>query len=135
MGEVMERRPKGFLAQLGAADLAAGIARGEHTSEDVVHALLARIDEVEPKVQAWAFLDPAFALKQAREADRYRQSGRPIGPLHGVPVGVKDIVDVRGMPAENGTVLDAGRRPRQDAALIALLRQAGAIVLGKTVTT
>jgi Asp-tRNA(Asn)/Glu-tRNA(Gln) amidotransferase A subunit family amidase len=135
MGEVMERRPKGFLAQLGAADLAPAIARGEHTSEDVVHALLARIEEVEPTVQAWAFLDPAFALKQAREADRYRQSGRPIGPLHGVPVGIKDIVDVRGMPAENGTVLDAGRRPRQDAALVALLRQAGAIVLGKTVTT
>jgi Asp-tRNA(Asn)/Glu-tRNA(Gln) amidotransferase A subunit family amidase len=133
---VMERRrTKGFLAQLGAADLADGIARGEYTSEEVVLALLARIEEVEPKVQAWAFLDPEFALKQAREADRYRQSGRPIGPLHGVPIGLKDIVDVRGMPCENGTVLDAGRRPRQDAALVALLRQSGAIVLGKTVTT
>lgn len=135
MRTMAAKRTKGLLAQLGAAELAAGIARGEFTSEQVVEALLARIEEVEPKVQAWAHLDPEFARRQARDADRYRQSGRPVGPLHGVPVGLKDIIDTRGMPTENGTVLDAGRRPPRDAAVVARLKAAGAIVLGKSVTT
>jgi len=129
------RPPRPFLAQLGAGELAAGIARGEYTSSDVVEALLERIAEVEPKVQAWAHLDPERARQEAQDADRHRQSGRPIGPLHGVPVALKDIIDTRGRPTENGTVIDAGRRPRQDAALVPLLRRSGAIVLGKTVTT
>jgi aspartyl-tRNA(Asn)/glutamyl-tRNA(Gln) amidotransferase subunit A len=79
-------RTKDHLATLAAVDLAAGIARGEYTSLDVVEALLARIEEVEPKVRAWAHLDPEYARRQARDADRHRQSGRPIGRLHGVPV-------------------------------------------------
>ena len=128
-------RSKDDLTALGAAELAGGIAGGAYTSLDAVEALLARIEEVEPKVHAWAHLDPEFARAQAREADRIRQSGRPIGPLHGVPVGIKDIIDVRGLPCENGTVIDAGRRPGEDAALVSLLRRSGAVILGKTVTT
>lgn len=126
---------KKALAQLSAVDLAAGIARGESTSEQAVEACLARIGEVDPEVQAWAFFDSDFARKQAQAADKHRGTGRPLGPLHGVPVGVKDIVDTRAMPTENGTVLDAGRRPRRDAVIVSRLRAAGAVVMGKTVTT
>ena len=86
-------------------------------------------------VQAWQFLDEAQALAQARARDRERSEGRALGPLHGVPVGVKDIIDTADMPTENGTVLHAGRRPARDAAVVALLRAAGAVILGKTVTT
>ena len=127
--------PKTGLAQLDATELAMRIAGGACTGEQLVEACLARIAEVDPQVDAWAFLDPDFARQQARAADRYRGTGRPLGPLHGVSVGVKDIIDTRTMPTENGTVLDAGRRPRQDAVVVSRLRAAGAVVLGKTVTT
>ena len=76
-----------------------------------------------------------FALAQARQLDAHRQRGAALGPLHGVPVGVKDIVDTRDLPTENGTPLDAGRRATQDAALVDRLGEAGAVILGKTVTT
>ena len=120
---------------MSASDLAAGIALGRHTSEQAAEACLARIAEVDPQVEAWAFLDPEFARQQARAADKYRGTGRPLGPLHGVPVGVKDIIDTRAMPTENGTLLDAGRRPGRDAVAVSRLQAAGTIVLGKTVTT
>ena len=67
--------------------------------------------------------------------DELRRTGRPLGPLHGVPVGIKDIIDTADMPTEDGTVLHAGRRPRADAAVVQRLRAAGAVILGKTVTT
>jgi Asp-tRNA(Asn)/Glu-tRNA(Gln) amidotransferase A subunit family amidase len=118
-----------------AEDLVRVIRAGEVTAEDVVRACLERIRKVEEQVQAWAFLDADNALAQARQADRVRREGRDLGPLHGVPVGVKDIFDTADMPTENGTVLHAGRRPTEDATVVSLLRQAGAIVLGKTVTT
>ena len=123
------------LNDLAATDLAKGIAEGVHSAEEVTEACLARIAEIEAKIEAWVYLDPAEARRQARLADMHRRSGQPIGPLHGVPVGIKDIIDVKGMPTENGTVLDAGRRPAKDAVLIASLRAAGAVILGKTVTT
>src|SRR5262245_1347864 len=96
---------------------------------------MAREREVDGQVQAWAFLDPDYALAQARAADEYRLSGQPIGALHGVPVGLKDIIDTADMPTENGSVLHAGRTPSRDASVVSLLRGAGAIVMGKTVTT
>jgi Asp-tRNA(Asn)/Glu-tRNA(Gln) amidotransferase A subunit family amidase len=90
---------------------------------------------VDDRVEAWAYLDPDQALAQARQADAARAAGRDIGPLHGVPVGVKDVFDTADMPTENGTVLHAGRRPTEDAMAVSLLRQAGAVILGKTVCT
>ncbi|MDF2780763.1 MAG: amidase, partial [Geminicoccaceae bacterium] len=111
------------------------IRDGKISAEELTRACLARIEARETAVQAWAFLDPEHALRQARAADDWRKRGRPLGPLHGLPVGVKDIVDTADMPTENGTVLHAGRRPRRDATLVSLLRAAGAIILGKTVTT
>ncbi|MEZ5931357.1 MAG: amidase [Alphaproteobacteria bacterium] len=123
------------LTALSAVDLAAAIRDGQHSSEEAVDAYLGRIADVDDKIEAWAFLDPDHARAQAKRADAVRKSGRPVGPLHGVPVGVKDIIDTSDMPTENGTVLDAGRRPRKDAVLVSRLRAAGAVILGKTVTT
>jgi Asp-tRNA(Asn)/Glu-tRNA(Gln) amidotransferase A subunit family amidase len=118
-----------------AADAAREIREGRLTSEELVQASLERIRALEPKVQAWTFLDEEHALAQARAADERKRSGEPIGPLHGVPVGVKDIFDTADMPTENGTVLHQGRTPRADAAAVRSLRAAGAVILGKTVTT
>lgn len=127
--------PGGELHALGAGALAEGIRNGAFSAEAVVRSCLERIAQVDGTVQAWAFLDPELALQQACAADRHQASGAPLGTLHGVPVGIKDIIDTADMPTENGTVLHAGRRPAKDAAVVARLRAAGAIIMGKTVTT
>ena len=120
---------------MSARQVAQGIRDGLFSSEDVVRACLAQIEEREPQVQAWAHLDPEHALTQARNADRLRTEGKPTGPLHGVPVGIKDIIDTRDLPTEDGTPLHSGRAPWHDAKVVDALRAAGAIILGKTVTT
>ena len=120
---------------LTAAQALALIAEGRMSAEQLVSGCLARIRVDEPRVQAWAFLDEERALDQARRADAHRKEGKALGPLHGLPVGVKDIIDTADMPTENGTVLHAGRRPFHDATIVARLRSAGAVILGKTVTT
>jgi Asp-tRNA(Asn)/Glu-tRNA(Gln) amidotransferase A subunit family amidase len=122
-------------AQLSAFEAAEEIREGSLTSEELVQACLDRVDEVDADVQAWAFLDREYTLEQAIRCDRMRASGMPQGPLHGVPVALKDIIDTADMPTENGTVLHAGRRPSEDAAIVSMLRQAGAVIMGKTVTT
>src|SRR5262245_26697944 len=94
---------------VSASEAARLIREGLVTSEQLVQACLQRISDVEPQVQAWTFLDPEYALAQARAADELRMSGAPVGALHGVPVGLKDIIDTADMPTENGSVLHAGR--------------------------
>ncbi|HZE06248.1 MAG TPA: amidase [Solirubrobacteraceae bacterium] len=121
--------------QLSASEAARLVRVGALSSEELVRACLERCRDLEPTVQAWTFLDEAHALAQARAADEWRRSGRPVGSLCGVPVGIKDIFDTADMPTENGTVLHRGRAPRKDAAAVAMLRAAGAVILGKTVTT
>jgi Asp-tRNA(Asn)/Glu-tRNA(Gln) amidotransferase A subunit family amidase len=123
------------LHALSAVDGARLIRDGVITSEQLVEACLARVAAVDKDVEAWAFLDPEHALGQARAADEVRMSGRAIGSLHGVPVGVKDIIDTADMPTEHGSVLYAGRTPSRDATVVARLRAAGAVIMGKTVTT
>jgi Asp-tRNA(Asn)/Glu-tRNA(Gln) amidotransferase A subunit family amidase len=123
------------LHALSASDAARLIRDGVVSSEQLLEACLARVRDVEGQVQAWAFLDPDHALAQARSADEFRLSGQAIGPLHGVPVGVKDIFDTADMPTENGSVLHAGRTPSRDATVVTMLRAAGAVIMGKTVTT
>lgn len=120
---------------LGLAEAASLLAHGRISCRELVTDCLARIAEFEPQVHAWAHLDEGYAQRQAEAVDRYRQSGRPLGPLHGVPIGVKDIVDTTGLPCELGSPIYAGRNPGRDASLVARLRQAGAVILGKTVTT
>lgn len=123
------------LARLTATEAAAAIGSGEITSEDVVRDCLQRIAEVDGQVHAWTFLDPEYALAQARMADAVTRAGHPRGALHGIPVGIKDIIDTVDMPTELGTPLHAGRRPSADATVVSLLREAGAVIMGKTVTT
>jgi Asp-tRNA(Asn)/Glu-tRNA(Gln) amidotransferase A subunit family amidase len=120
---------------LSAIEAAEAIRKGEVTSQELVRACLQRIEEFEPSVGAWAHLDPDHALAQAKRADEYRKRGLAVGPLHGVPVGVKDIIDTGDLPTENGTVLHSGRTPGEDAFLVSRLREAGAVILGKTATT
>ena len=114
----------------GAAETARAIAEGRIASEEAVAACLARIAEREATVRAWAWLDPDHALAEARARD----AARPLGPLHGVPVGVKDIFDTADMPTQMGSPIYRGHRPAADAAAVAILRAAGAVILGKTVT-
>ena len=120
---------------LSASEAARLIRDGMITSERLVEVYLARIREVDAQVQAWAFLDTDYALKQARALDQLRLEGKPIGPLHGVPIAIKDIFDTADMPTENGSVIYAGRTPSRDATVVSLLRAAGAVIMGKTVTT
>jgi len=123
------------LHSLSASEAARLIREGVITSEQLVEACLARVREVDEQVQAWTFLDPDYALAQARAADAWRSEGRATGPLHGVPVGIKDIFDTADMPTENGSVLYSGRTPSRDATAVSMLRAAGAVIMGKTVTT
>ena len=118
------------LNELSAGDIARRIKEGEITAEAVTRACLDRIDSRESELHAWAYLDPDLALEQARALDR----GPHRGPLHGVPIGVKDIIDTVDMPTEMGSPIYAGNRPTSDASCVALMRGAGAVILGKTVT-
>jgi Asp-tRNA(Asn)/Glu-tRNA(Gln) amidotransferase A subunit family amidase len=117
--------------RLSAAEAARRIAHGELTSGALVASCLERIAAREQEVRAWAWLDAELALRQARALDREP----PRSPLHGVPVGIKDIFDTADMPTEYGSPIYRGYRPKWDAACVALLRRAGCVVLGKTVTT
>lgn len=123
------------LSEMTATQAATAVRNGDITSEELVRACLARIDEAEETVGAWAYLDPDHAIRQAKAADLARKEGKAMGPLHGVPIGIKDIFDTDDMPTEDGTVLHAGRRPLEDCTTVALLREAGAVIMGKTVTT
>jgi Asp-tRNA(Asn)/Glu-tRNA(Gln) amidotransferase A subunit family amidase len=123
------------LAALTATQMRQQLAAGAVSVTDLAQALLARVDEVDPQVQAWAHLDRAHLLRQAEAADDAHAAGEPEGPLFGLPVGVKDIIDTADLPTEDGTVLHAGRMPRDDAAVVRQLRAAGGLVMGKTVTT
>jgi Asp-tRNA(Asn)/Glu-tRNA(Gln) amidotransferase A subunit family amidase len=123
------------LNALTAMQAAAEIARGAISAEDYTGACLERIAAVESEVQAFAHLDPEHALAQARALDRHKADGGRIGPLHGVPVGIKDIFDTTDYPTECGSPILAGRRPEADATAVRRLREAGAVIIGKTVTT
>jgi Asp-tRNA(Asn)/Glu-tRNA(Gln) amidotransferase A subunit family amidase len=120
---------------LDATAAAQALREGSLSAEMLVEACIQRVQAIEGDVQAWAFFDPEHARAQARALDQARKEGKPLGPLHGIPVGIKDIIDTTDMPTEDGTVLHAGRRPLADAAVVRMLRGAGAIVFGKTVTT
>jgi Asp-tRNA(Asn)/Glu-tRNA(Gln) amidotransferase A subunit family amidase len=123
------------LGALGLGEAAAHIREGRIKSVELVRDCLARIDAVDADVQAWTFLDRDHAMHQAEAADLHRMQGKPMGPLHGVPIGIKDIFDTADMPTEFGSPIWAGRTPRHDAYAVARLRADGAVILGKTVTT
>jgi Asp-tRNA(Asn)/Glu-tRNA(Gln) amidotransferase A subunit family amidase len=119
------------LFRLSASEAAARIGDGKLTSEALVRSCLERIDSREAQVKAWVHLDREFALGQARECDKSANRG----PLHGIPFAAKDIMDTADLPAEYGSPIYKGNRPKADAACVALSRAAGGVLLGKTVTT
>jgi Asp-tRNA(Asn)/Glu-tRNA(Gln) amidotransferase A subunit family amidase len=123
------------LSDRTACALLADLKAGDLSATALVEACLARIAALEPTIHAWAHLDAEHARRQAMQADRSRAEGATLGPLHGLPVGVKDIIDTKDFPTEFGTPLHRGRRSAEDASLVRNLREAGAIILGKTVTT
>src|SRR5271170_281859 len=125
--DVKVERP---LNDLAATEIAAKIAAGEITCEAVVRDCVARIAARDDVVKAFVNFDADLALAQARVLDH----GARRGPLHGVPIGVKDTIDTFDMPTEMGSPTYRGNRPRADAACVALLRRAGAVILGKTAT-
>src|SRR5215469_2419157 len=116
--------------ELDATEIVAKIAAGETTCEAVVRACIERIAARDPVVKAFVNFDPELALAQAHALDREPRRGR----LHGVPIGVKDVIDTFDMPTEMGSPIYRGNRPMADAACVALLRRAGAVILGKTAT-
>ena len=118
------------LNKLTASEIARATSAGEVTCEAVVRDCLARIEAREGDIHAWASIDPELALRQARALDRVTERG----PLHGVPIGVKDIIDTFDQPTEMGSPIYRGHRPSADAACVGLVRAAGAVILGKTVT-
>ena len=118
------------LNSLSATAIATGVADGTFTAEAVTAACLDHIAVREEAVGAWEFLDPELALTQARGVD----AAEVKGPLAGVPVGVKDIIDTHDMPTGMGSPIYDGHRPSADASCVAQMRAAGAVILGKTVT-
>lgn len=127
--------PRPELLDLPAVELRDRLATGAIRAVEVARALAARVAAREPEIDAWAHFDADHAMQQAQMMDRLRGTGRPLGPLHGVPVGIKDIFDTADMPTANGTPLDADRRPERDALAVSFLRGAGALIAGKTETT
>ena len=90
------------------------ITRGEITSEEYTKGLIEQIKSLDDKIHAFAHFDPEHALAQAKQRDEYRANGHAVGPLHGVPVGIKDNIDTADYPTENGSALYSGRRPFRD---------------------
>ena len=123
------------LNELGAREAATRIASGDLSSEDLVRACLARIAERDPSVRAFAYVSSEAALAAARDADKAVLLGDgALGPLHGVPFAVKDVIATADMPTEYNSRLYRGFQPAQDASAVSILRSAGAILLGKTET-
>ena len=125
----------GNVTDLGVREAAERIREGKVSAVDLADACLARIGALDGKVQAWAHVDEAGARAAARERGVEAARGRIRGPLHGVPIGVKDIIDVAGMPTTGGAKAWAHRVPTKDAPAVTRLREAGAVIVGKTHTT
>ncbi len=123
------------IISLSANELVEKIKSGEISCVEACKAFIQRIDKYEKDVKAWAYIDKKTIIEKAEEKDEYRKSGKPLGPLHGLPIGVKDIIGTEDMPTECGTVLRKGISESSDAEVVNLLKVSGAIIMGKTVTT
>ena len=119
---------------LSTNELVSKMKEGQISSIEVCKAYIERINKFEKDVKAWSFLDKKILLEKAEEADDYRKSGKPLGALHGLPVAVKDIFGTYDMPTECGTVFRRKKSASQDSEVVNLLKNAGAIIMGKTVT-
>jgi Asp-tRNA(Asn)/Glu-tRNA(Gln) amidotransferase A subunit family amidase len=120
---------------LSLREAARRIREGNLGSAELVRACLTRCSRLEPRVEAWEHLDAGRALERAEELDSIRKSRGVVGPLHGIALGIKDIIDVAGMPTTMGSPVYAGNVARQTAPVVQQLERAGAVILGKTVTS
>ena len=120
---------------LKVEELAAKIKDAQISSVEICEIYIERINKFEKDIKAWAHFDKKVLLEKASEADDHRKSGKPLGPLHGIPVAVKDIIGTVDMPTECGTVIRKGKSYSQNAEIVDLLLNAGAIVMGKTATS
>jgi aspartyl-tRNA(Asn)/glutamyl-tRNA(Gln) amidotransferase subunit A len=120
--------------ELGIAEASGFLRRGELSAAELVESVIGRLEATEDAVHAWAYVDRDGARNAARSADNSAARGGFLGLLHGIPLGVKDVIDVRGMPAEGGSSALKGRVASDDAGVVRHLRRNGAVILGKTVT-
>ena len=120
---------------LSVEEMALKIKEGQLTSVEVCEKYIERIDKFEKHIKAWAHFDKKILIEKAADADEHRRSGKPVGPLHGVPVAIKDIIGTVDMPPECGTPIRKGKSYSQNAEIVELLHSAGAIVMGKTATS
>jgi Asp-tRNA(Asn)/Glu-tRNA(Gln) amidotransferase A subunit family amidase len=123
------------LCLLSALEIIEKTKKSEISSVEVAKSFIERIEKFENKIKAWAFFDKKFFLEKAQEKDDLRLSGKPLGPLHGLPVAIKDIFKTEDMPTQYGTAIRENYQSRDDAKVVSILRSAGAIIMGKTVTT
>jgi len=123
------------LCLLSALEIIEKTKKGEISSVEVAKSFIDRIEKFENKIKAWAFFDKKFFLEKAQEKDEWRLSGKPLGPLHGLPIAIKDIFKTEDMPTQYGTPIRENYQSRDDAKVVSILRSAGAIIMGKTVTT
>ena len=121
--------------ELSAAELARQIRGRNITPVEVAQSLLERIDALEPRLEAWVRIDRETVLADAKQRQEELDRGVETGPLHGVPVGIKDIYNIAGVPTTAGSKVYADYVPDETAVTINLLQKAGAVILGKTVTT
>ena len=128
-------RDMGDLNKLSAFDAVNGIRTKRFTSQQLMADCLTRIEKREASVRAWAHFDPEYAMAEAKKADQKQNQGKKLGPLHGIPVGIKDVIDAKGMPGEHGSPIFDKRIPKEDSDAVIQLKKAGAIIMGKTVTT
>ena len=123
------------ILSLKVEELVSKIKDSQLTSVEICKKYIERINEFEKDVKAWVHINKKLLLEKAAEADEHRRSGKPTGPLHGIPVAVKDIIGTLDMPTECGTVIRKGKSYSQNAEIVDLLLSAGAIVMGKTATS
>jgi Asp-tRNA(Asn)/Glu-tRNA(Gln) amidotransferase A subunit family amidase len=120
--------------QLTATEAAELMRMRKLSCEELVRSCLARIATRDPTVRAWLYIDPDQAIRNARELDKHAAAGNPLHPLHGVPWGVKDVIDTADQPTTQNSPIYAGLRPGKDAACVGLVRHSGGLILGKTDT-
>ncbi len=120
--------------QLTATEAAELMRMRKLSCEELVRSCLARIAARDPTVRAWLYIDPEQVVRNARERDKHAAAGNPLGPLHGVPWGVKDVIDTADQPTTHNSPIYAGLRPGKDAACVGLVRHSGGLILGKTDT-
>ena len=122
------------LSNLTALDLVTKIKKGEISSEELVKNYIDQIKTKDKEVEAWEFFDEELAISQAKKLDTDRQAGKVQGDLHGIPVGIKDIFDTEDMPTLDGSEAHKKNPSLSDCTVVSKLKQAGAIIMGKTVT-